>query len=395
MRTVWLVGALAGCRFAPDAAQRDAAVRDDARDAIDAAVDAAIDAPIGQLCFGTASASLFTQCFASDQVPMNTVTLTTRVFDTVTDCTGVASVQTSHAIQACVIAAKTITISGVVTVHGARPLVLLATGTLTVAAGGTLDASSNHAGDGPNAGATACNPGGPGGNFAGGGGGGAGGSFGTQGGDGGSSGLADNGGTAVVLTAATTLRGGCSGAKGGDGNANNHGGAGGHAGGAVYLIGGVAIHIAGKVYASGAGGVGGDATAGGGGAGTGGLIGFDAPSVAISSATVVQPEVIANGGAGGGGGGDGNRERHPPAATASCWSSTPGAIGGMPGMSMMSSGGEGGGGTNWASTSGVFGAGGDPGDGGGGGGGGYGVIWVVGSYTNTNGDVSPMTPSVH
>jgi hypothetical protein len=212
--------------------------------------------------------------------------------------------------ELCVIAARTITAQGTVTVTGARALVLIAADTIAVASGAALDASSTtnpkHPGPGANLGA--CAKPGNGDSSNNGAGGGAGGSLATKGGNGGlgnknAPGGKQNGakgGTAgVAQPPPTLLRGGCPGGDGGDGQPGN-GGAGGSGGGAVYLIAGGSITITGDVFASGAGG---DATPnnagrqqGGGGGGSGGMIGLDAPVVTIDG------RVVANGAAGGGGG---------------------------------------------------------------------------------------------
>jgi hypothetical protein len=381
-RTVFLV-VVGGCGFhaSPE--------RGDAITDVGAIADRPSDTPPGATCFGTSPSSLVTQCYLPGTLPTNTLVISTmRQIDTQMDCTAMV---TSHGVQACLVTAQTITIDATVTASGSLPLVLLATGTLTVTVNGTIDVSSNRMGDGANPDASSCNPGGTGGSAGSGGGGGAGGSFGTVGGSGGTgNSTASNMGTAIAATATITLRGGCRGSSGGDGNGTNRGGTGGHAGGAVYLMAGGTLAIAGKVFASGAGGGGGQATSGGGGGGTGGLIGLDAPTITINSTTPApQPEIVANGGAGGGGGGN-NRGMDGADGTLV---STPGAIGGPPGTSP--NGGAGGVGTNWSNITGGVGGAGATGAAGGGGGGGWGIIWVVGAYTNVNGDVSPESPLLH
>src|SRR5258708_5713929 len=86
----------------------------------------------------------------------------------------------SGTFDACFLVGTDVTVpSGTSSVTGTRPLVLLATGTVTVT--GTLDVASHSGSDGAGANSSACDPG-----FApqDGAGGGAGGSFGTKGGDG-------------------------------------------------------------------------------------------------------------------------------------------------------------------------------------------------------------------
>jgi hypothetical protein len=352
--------------------------------------DVLVDTPPGQVCFGTSPSSLFTMCYPPAQVPAAAFSVgASRSINTTACNNGV--VATSHGVEACVFAGSTITISSNVVATGTRPLVFVAVGDLTVALGGTLDVSSNRNRVGANGDATTCNPAGAGMNATSGGGGGAGGSFATAGGSGGGGGaVGTTAGTAVASATPLSLRGGCRGGTGGDGN-GNAGGAGGHSGGAIYLIAGGTISIAGKVYASGAGGLGGDATAGGGGGGTGGLIGFDATVVAINPSVADPQAVIATNGGGGGGGGDGSNNGGDGGDGTLV--STPGASGGTGGMSPRA--GDGGVGTNWSNLTGGNGQEGAAGTGGGGGGGGYGAIWVVGTWSAGNGDISPQQPLVH
>jgi hypothetical protein len=196
--------------------------------------------------------------------------------------------------------AGTFTVSGYIRFRGARPLVLLATNSITVLPEGTLDVSSfrNDVGAGGNTGeCSAAIAGLPNLSLSltagAGGGGGAG--FGTPGGNG----AAPDGGAGGSTTALTQIRGGCKGASGGT-SSSGAGGEGGNGGGAVYMIAGTSITIDGTVKANGAGGSGAPNKAGGGGGGSGGLIGLDAPALAISGT------MFANGGGAGEGGG-GNR----------------------------------------------------------------------------------------
>jgi hypothetical protein len=278
----------------------------------------------------------------------------------------------------CVIARANITVPAgtTVAVTGDRPLVLVATGTISIT--GVLDAASRHATTDPFAttqiGAGAdptggCNVGvAPAVS-----GGGAGGTFVIRGGNGGNgNGGAVGGMSGIAQTIA--LRGGCRGQEGtGTSLIPAQGGRG---GGALYLIANT-ITISGVINASGEGGhrgvTGGNNSGAGGGAG--GLIGLDAPTIDNTGT------VFANGGGGGEGSG--------------------GGASGLPGLDptgiTAASGGTGGGGGN----GGVGGAGGTgggnalggpgqnaPNDGGGGGGGGTGVIKV---YRGTiGGDHSPM-----
>ncbi len=185
-------------------------------------------------------------------------------------------------------------------VTGSKPLVLFATGAITVT--GDLDVASHRGGTtGPGAN-TPCaaytdNPL----DSTSGGGGGAGGTFRTAGGRGGEGNGANNseGSPVAVGTAPTVLRGGCPGQRGGHG-AGNNGGDPGAGGGAVYLVAGSSLTINSGVTIN-ASGAGGDARvapdaglfAGGGGGGSGGMIKLHAASFTVSGA-----RLMANGGGG-------------------------------------------------------------------------------------------------
>ena len=382
MRALLAIG-LCACSFAP----RAAGTGTDAPPLTDAA--ATPDTPAGATCVGTSTDSLFTVCFPAGGLPTNTVTLAGS-YTTLTCAQGQRTL--SHGVTACVVAGQTVSITGKLTVTGDVPLVLAATGDATVAMAATIDVSSVGGNAGPDRDATTCNPAGAGAASLLGGGGGAGGSFGTVGGVGGAGATPANGtsGVAVAVTAAVTLRGGCKGSQGGTANITigQIGGAGGHAGGALYVVAGGAIEIDGNLYASGAGGGGGGAVAGGGGGGTGGLIGLDGATVTVGSGA----EIVTNGGAGGGGGGNVGGGGGGDDGTLV---STPGAMGGKGGLAPPNTGGDGGIGTNWANVTGGVGHAPMGNGGAGGGGGGYGIIWVVGTYSNTSGDVSPMQPTLH
>jgi len=317
---------------------------------------AGLDDPIGGdgTCFG--GAGLLEVCF--DAPPTDDLDLS-GVIDTDNSPLCATNV-TSGGNGSCVVAGHSINIASISTVdgNGSRPLVLVATATISV--DGTLDGASHRGGQsssnrGPGADASGCqmsnNP--PSG------GGGAGGSFGGVGGAGGD---ANPAGAAI---AGDTLRGGCPGTDGGGGE----GGRRGSGGGAVYLIAGDEIDVAGTINASGAGGGGGqeNQSSGGGGAGSGGMIGADAPTIAIDGA------MFANGGGGGEGGPNGSSGNDPVTGD-------PG-IGGNGGSG--GDGGDGGGATLDGQAGQTGGSG-----GGGGGGGGAGVIRLFGSRTG-NGVVSP------
>ena len=326
-------------------------------------VDAGIDTPGGDACYGT---GLVKPCFPT--APTGIVTLTNPLD---TDNSQLCSTRATAAAGFCVIEGETIRVNEYVGVVGSKPLVLVATASIEITE--TLDAASHNgtttpfttvqdgAGSDPGectAGTlpTADNSGG----------GGAGGSFGTAGGSGGDGrGANASPGLPGAMQTATTLRGGCPGQNG----INGMFGRGGHGGGAVYLIAGMAINIAGAINASGEGGLRGVVNAaggaGGGGGGSGGMIGLDAPTIANSGV------VFANGGSGGEGGGElssGTTGPEPRDAGASPIATAGSGIGG--------DGGAGGAATTTGGT-GAPGAGAGGADGGGGGGGGgVGVIKV-------------------
>jgi hypothetical protein len=320
------------------------------------------DAPLpeaGEACFGDPN-GFARPCFAMP--PSMPVTLTGPV-----DTDGAMCATVSNT-QACVIAGTIVSIpaGAVVTVSGSKPLVLLATQTLTI--DGTLDAASKLVGGAIGAAANdaGCNAGTLPGTL----GGGAGGSFGAAGGNGGN----PNGGTAGAAAPPTALRGGCRGQDGSEQVANTRG-IGGNGGGALYLIAetSIAIGVTGVINASGAGGGNGQSNlAGGGGGGSGGLIGFDSPSVTNAGL------VFANGG--GGGEGSGN-------ATAGRAGSDPtNASPAAGGAGLSGNGGDGGNGG--AGATGI----GSPGiqaSDGGGGGGGVGAIRVFRGSPAIGGQVSP------
>jgi hypothetical protein len=243
------------------------------------------------VCFG---ADPYTICPAS--LPTGSLDLGGVTIDTTTCPDGqIVGTQPS----ACVLIGTTINVFGVVRAIGARPLVLLSTGDLTVDATGVVDVSSSVlSGAGAGANSPDCSVSQPGSGGAQSASGGAGGSYGTLGGSGGFSTVP--GGAAGIRVVPTSLAGGC---KGGDGGALGGGSpsAGGPGGGAVYLIAQGQLAINGKVNASGAGGKAGVAKSGGSGGGSGGMI-----ALFGGTGLTVTGSVFANGGGGGGGGDLGN-----------------------------------------------------------------------------------------
>src|SRR5262249_17808428 len=137
----------------------------------------------------------------------------------------------------CVVAGTSVTV-GAVRAVGTRPLVIIASTTITVTE--ILDVSSNGGIAGAGANDAACVLGGAAGNSNNGAGGGAGGSFGGAGASGGN-GAGAIGGAATAAMNATFVRGGCRGANGGKGTGTA--GAGSAGGGAVYLIAGSQVVI--------------------------------------------------------------------------------------------------------------------------------------------------------
>ena len=331
----------------------------------DAGVDVARDAP---LCYGTSIANF---CLASE--PSTPYNLNVATLDTgaATSCTQVVT-QTGGP-ELCVIAGTQITVNDIVVATGARPLVLVAADSIVVV--GTLDVSSKRsparvgAGGDSNLCGTATLPGAGAGA-----GGAAGGTFGSRGASGG---LGNNGtttvarGVAPAVSALTVVHGGCRGSEGGD-NSPTQGGPGGAGGGAVYLLAGKSITIAGSIFAAGAGGGAAGLLAGGGGGGSGGLIGLEAPMIDVSGI------VSANGGGG-------------SAGASGTVAGGAGSDGTTSALTTQATGGTGGGGTGGRGAAGTaqptIGANGATSEGGGGGGGGFGFVWVKGALMGTQ--VSP------
>lgn len=336
---------------------------DDFQTATDGGVDAQSDVPSDSpTCFGTLTSICFTTPPTGDLSLAGTI-------DTSSDarCTSYSQVGGP---DLCVIAGASISV-GTVRVHGAKPLVLVGTSSISITT--ELDASSigtdvggaaNGAGCTVTTGQSQIN----------GGGGGGGGGFGVTGAAGGSGSSGAMPGPAGAPIAVTQIRGGCPGGKGGDGEVGA-GGRVGASGGAVALLSRGTINVVGGVYASGAGGGAGNPAAAnrgaGGGGGSGGLIVLEAPMINVTGT------VTANGGGGGGGadlgngssGGDGNRMSYNLVAQGGAnEASGKGGTGGDGGYLAI------------AAKSGFAPSG---SGGGGGGGGGVGVIWVHGSITGS------------
>ena len=368
---VALIAMLAGCGFSHGKATSDGAgpgsdtggSGSDAKVFLDGSGSAQTDA---RACFGAAGYSV---CLDGSQLPTGPVTLPGSLATDGAMCQPTQPTDWTTAGQpdACFIVGTMITSAGGKTVvTGPRPLVLLATDTISLTK--DLDVASHQAGgDGPGANPSVCgsyvtNPDTDGN----GGGGGAGGSFITIGGTGapGDNGAARAGSGLPGVSAPATLRGGCPGQKGGGGSSSTNGGTGASGGGALYLVAGTAITLDMlSIDASGAGSTHGGHASGGGGGGSGGMIVLWAPQFTLTSVNLVAN----GGGASSGGDSDmaghnGNDGNDPDPA--------------MPTMAAGGGNGPGGNGGS-GSVSGGTGSSGDPGssnNGGGGGGGGAGYI---------------------
>ena len=332
------------------------------------------DSPPGVVCYGT---GLVVACFP--QAPTGNQTFSANTFIDTAD--SMLCEPTSPDIGACVIAAQTITVNAGIFVagRGAKPLVLVATDSITINGLVSVASLRQFNAIGAAANLPGCNPGtAPTGSS-----GGAGGSFGGSGGAGHAVGTA---GMPGATLSPATLRGGCPGQQGADEVVPIGPGEAGNGGGAVYFIANVSITVAstGAVNASGEGGGGGalSATGGGGGGGSGGLVGFDTPALTISGS------VYANGG----GGGEASGNSSSGSAGGDPASPTTAAPGGTLGSNFGSDGGAGSAGSKLT---------GDPGSttctggcttptSGGGGGGGAGIIKLYrDNSASGGGQISP------
>jgi hypothetical protein len=231
--------------------------------------------------------------------PTTPITLTGTVFtDTDSRCTSNAAEP-----GACTMVGTTVMVTGDTTVAGTKPLIIAASGAVTI--DHALFVGSTHANIFPGAGAdpTSCtvptfdftnHEGGVGGSFA------------SIGGKGGACEVGSGPQEPTVSPLPTTLRGGCGGGQGGPELGQ---GTAGYGGGAIYIAASADIHVngGGAVNAGGAGGSGGDGGiggySGGGGGGAGGMIVLDASTG--NHHVQVDGHVAANGGAGGSGGSEG------------------------------------------------------------------------------------------
>lgn len=252
----------------------------------DASADGSIaDAP---QCFGSGE---YTVCL--DARPGGDVSMMGAFSTGATNVTCVTSAHWTSASQpdACFVVGRHVT-AGPLVATGARPLVLVATDTITFT--GLVDLGSHRGNASTGAGFTIASCPTPGAASVdnNGGGGAAGGSFGALGGTGGNGQNGALGGTPVAAMVGV-LHGGCfggAGARGGGGAPALPGGG----GGALYAVAGTSISLsAATIAANGAGASAAQNRWGGSGGGAGGMIVLYAPSIAATSGILV-----ANGGGG-------------------------------------------------------------------------------------------------
>lgn len=353
----------------------------------DSAIDAPPDAPpdaFDPLCYGKGG---FYVCLST--APTMAISFTNAIdttacrADTDGGLINGTVVAVGSATMVCMFAGTSITIGSTLAgAFGDKPLLLIASGNISIPVGTTLDARSaayptvGNPSNGPGANPSACGTPPDGAAGAGGAGGGGGGTFGSKGGNGGDGGAGAGGQAAAVPTSFTTLRGGCPGGKGGMGGAGSARANGGAGGGAVAMFARGNIQIDGSLTVSGAGGGGGQASKGGaGGGGSGGMIVLQAAAIAIGTTGQMQ----ANGGGGGAGAGNGQDGDHGQDAITFDMA----ASGGIFSTSGATPGGAG----AFKSTGAVTPA--NSGNGGPGGGGGVGVIRVLSGQTLPVARISP------
>jgi cysteine-rich repeat protein len=207
----------------------------------------------------------------------------------------------------CVLSMASFNLSGhTLRLVGDKPVILAASGAVTIASTGVIDANASTTTPGAGgawtcSGATGTNGSG---SSSGGGGGGGGGGFGTSGGRGGE-GDGDNygsGGTTRGAATLTPLLGGCNGGRGG--GCTNEGGAG---GGAFQISAAGGISVAGTLRAIGGAGINGCGSEGGGtGGGSGGAIMLESTSITTTGSTIQVNGGRGGNGANGGNGGNGS-----------------------------------------------------------------------------------------
>ena len=261
-----------------------------------------VDADAGMRCLGAAAPLLGDLC-----VPVPTQPRVVPL-DLDTDDDGLCDLVFPHQpVDLCVLVGTSIEIALPVAPRGSRPLVLVAMDDLSIGSDGAIDVSARADGQ-PAAGSSgaACAMPGAGASGPVTGAGGAGGAYSRQGGSGGDSAKGTlAGGASAPAISLGSVRGGCAGGSGGVATGAAppavmaHGG---WPGGAVHLVAGQRIRVAGFIDASGGGGQGGlgaGGSGGGGGGGSGGFVALAAPSLELAATA----RILANGGGGGGGGG--------------------------------------------------------------------------------------------
>lgn len=387
-RALVLLIAVVGCRSELNPAYCAAHPTDTRCTPIDARGDADIDADENvtpAICLGTQPYQVCLRDLPTSDTPI------TQNIATGSNLTCLKTVQepigwaAEGQPDACFVVGQNVTVAGTLTVKGARPLVIVATDTVTIT--GTLDLSAkrgnfNTGSPPPGFSAAGCAPfTTTATNSATGGGGGAGGSLGTKGGNGGAG---DNGasgaGLALDVPPPSVLHAGCMGGAGGTGDGMGTATmitAGGWGGGAIYVLAQNKIVLSSGtvINASGAAGDAGSHRTGGGGGGSGGMIMLIAPAFDVGTNTFVY----ANGGGGASGGttsNDGKNGSDPGS------NPTQQAAGGV--LASAGAGGAGYAATIDAAPGGL----GPTGNGGGGGGGGAGLI-VASQALTPNAVVSP------
>jgi len=373
---------IVGCGFQSPAASGDASTAD--TPILDAAVDVPIDGDTN--CFGTGLVQICVLAPLTVPITMGDKTIDTGDSGTSSMCVPYTSIP--NGVQVCVIAGTMISFPGGKTfrVEGDRPLVLISSGNIAIAGGGTIDVASHIGGTvGAASNASQCIPGTPPAQGGGTGGGGYGGSFGGAGGSGGTGASGGAGGMAAMVSAIpTVLRGGCPGSPGANGGGGSGAGAAGAGGGAVLLIARGTIQIDGSINASGSagGGCAKGTQAGAGGGGSGGMIALDASTVSVSGGG----HIWANGGGGGEGAGI-NVDGDPGKDSSGPMNAGTGGAG------SSAAGGNGGNGSVAGTLGGLNGLPGmNGGGGGGGGGGGAGMILIHAATVNGTGSTDNVAP---
>jgi hypothetical protein len=268
------------------------------------------DAPGGNGCvtfssqFDTCALALDTDLTLSGTITYNTMTHELRVNGTVMSVAHATPTTTAGEVDAILAHDVHLTSGAGFRAIGPLPFAIVASGSVTLDEGASIDVGVGGAG----AGALPLCSSAPhaGGSDAGGGGGGGGGAYGAAGGKGGAgnnnTSVGGAGGNSIAMPAGPA--GGCPGAAGGIGGAGGGSAAGGPGGGGLYIVaadsislGSVAVLTAAGGGGRGGGQAGGSVDGGGGGGGSGGMIFLEASHVRGPAS-----QIAANGGGGGEGG---------------------------------------------------------------------------------------------